>query len=119
MHYYNYVRSHGGHCNKGLLPVPSAELYEMAPGDHLGKLIHLGIIKLDDEWPVRLMGSDGKLRTMPEGEDHPSALPFAFVLQRRSPGLVMDPDHRELGSVASTTPPQSDDGPAPSLVLAK
>jgi len=120
MNYYNHVRAHGGHCNQGLPPVPFAELYEKTPGDHLAKLINLGIVKLDDEWSVRLMGGDGKLRAQSEGEDTPSALPFALVMQRKAPRLQFDPDMRELGAAPSAVPPPPEDGPSGSrVVLAK
>ena len=47
MHYYNHIRAHAGHSSKGLPPVPFIELYHKAPGDHLQKLISLGIVKLE------------------------------------------------------------------------
>ena len=58
MVYYNEQRSHGGFANKGLPPLALWQLYEKTPGDHLQKLIKLGLLKLDNEWSVRLMGSN-------------------------------------------------------------
>jgi len=67
MHYYNTQRSHSGHANKGLPPIPFYELYRKTEGDHLATLIKLGVAKLDNEWSVRLMGGDRKVTG--EGED--------------------------------------------------
>ena len=125
MHYYNTVRSHGGHCNKGLPPVPFAELYAKTPGDHLEKLISLGIVKLDDEWEVRMMGSNRRPAGV-DPDDCPDyvdtddkSLPFALVMERKRPSLELHPDLREPGPTAGAAPPPSDEGPASALVLAK
>jgi hypothetical protein len=79
MFYYNHLRSHGGHTNRGLPPVPFYQLWKKTEGDDLQKLISLGIIKLDQEWDVRLMGAQTKQRD--ESED--TQLPFAFVMDRK------------------------------------
>ncbi|MBM4043399.1 MAG: transposase family protein, partial [Planctomycetes bacterium] len=78
MQYYNTTRSHGGHCNRGLPPLPFYDLWQKTPGDEIAKLISLGIIKIDQDWDVRLMGSE----TAVEGEAAP--LPWAFVMDRRT-----------------------------------
>lgn len=119
MQYCNHVRSHGGHSNQGLPPVPFAELYEKAPGDHLGKLIHLGIVKLDDEWTVRLMGSNHKAGPKADGEDGGKSLPFALVMHRKRPQLELSPDLREPGAAALAPPPLPDDDSGSLVVLSK
>lgn len=126
MHYYNNIRSHGGHCNKGLPPVPFVELYQKTPGDHLAKFISLGIVKRDDEWETRLMESNAR----PSGtnrDDAPEyadtdakALPFALVTQRKKlKDLELTPDLREPGVTASPTPPRADGESGSLVVLAK
>ena len=126
MHCYNNIRSHGGHCNKGLPPVPFAELYDKTPGDHLAKLVSLGIVKLDDEWAIRLMGSSARpggpeRDDAPEDADtDPNALPFALVMQTKKPrALQLDPDLREPGPTALGKPPRPDGDSGSLVVLAK
>ena len=78
MEYYNHTRSHGGHCNKGLPPMAFYNIWKRIEGDDLAKLIGLGIVKMDDDWDVRLLGNSDPAK---EGED--GSLPFAFVMDRR------------------------------------
>ena len=125
MHYYNTVRSHGGHCNKGLPPVPFAELYAKTPGDHLAKLIALAIVKLDDEWTIRLMGSSARPGGL-DADDAPEyadgdekALPLALVMHRVRRELDLAPDLREPGATALGSPPPPDDDSGSLVVLAK
>ena len=61
MTYCNEQRSHGGFVNNGLPPLALWQLYQKTPGDHLEKLIKLGLLKLDQEWSVRLMGSNSSM----------------------------------------------------------
>ena len=61
MTYYNEQRSHGGFANQGLPPLAVWQLHQKTPGDHLEKLIKLGLLKLDQEWSVRLMGSNASM----------------------------------------------------------
>ena len=56
--FHNEQRSHGGFANQGLPPLAVWQLHQKTPGDHLEKLIKLGLLKLDQEWSVRLMGSN-------------------------------------------------------------
>lgn len=79
MKYYNETRSHGGHTNKGLPPRALYNLWKNTPGDELEKLITMGILKMDDQWHVRLMGSNGTA----DGEHE---LPYAFVMQKANIG---------------------------------
>ena len=67
MVYYNTQRSHGGFVNKGLPPMALWQLYEKTPGDYLQKLIKLGLLKLDQEWSVRLMGVELAVPTQAGG----------------------------------------------------
>ena len=119
-------RSHGGFVNKGLPPLAFWHLYESTPGDHLQKLVKLGLLKLDQEWSVRLMGSDTSVEQQQDkigdvvSSDGPDDRPekheirFALVLEKRSQGSFQ-PDLREPtdggGSQLSR--------PAPNVMLAK
>ena len=47
-------RAHSGHVNRGLPPTALYELYEKTPGDHLDRLLALGIVKPGPEFtPVQ------------------------------------------------------------------
>ena len=47
-------RAHSGHVNRGLPPIALYELYEKTPGDHLDRLLALGIVKPGPEFtPVQ------------------------------------------------------------------
>jgi hypothetical protein len=98
MVYSNTQRSHGGFANKGLPPLAFWQLYEATPGDHLQKLIKLGLLKLDQEWSVRLMGSTSSVEQQqnnigdvvstdgPDDRPENHEVPFALVLERRAKG---------------------------------
>ena len=43
-------RAHSGHVNRGLPPTALYELYEKTPGDHLDRLLALGIVKPGPEF---------------------------------------------------------------------
>jgi len=83
MDFYNKTRAHTGHVNRGLPPLAFLRLYNNTEGDHLGKLLALGILKQSDKWHIRLMGSKDKLRLgdpMPGqegGDDGSGDLPYA------------------------------------------
>jgi len=106
-------RSHGGFVNKGLPPLAFWHLYESTPGDHLQKLVKLGLLKLDQEWSVRLMGSNMSMEQQqdkigdvvssdgPDDRPEKHEIPFALVLalQRYFP-----PGHAERKRSISTGP---------------
>ena len=126
MVHYNEQSSHGGFANKGLPPLAFWHLYESTPGDHLQKLVKLGLLKLDQEWSVRLMGSNMSMEQQqdkigdvvssdgPDDRPEKHEIPFALVLEKRSQGSFQ-PDLREPtdggGSQLSR--------PAPNVMLAK
>ncbi len=90
MLWYNTRRAHTGWVNQGLPPVAFYELWKKTPGDEAEKLLNLGLLKLDSEWRIRMMGSDsGNAGERPEGsrargqDTQQGGLPFAFVLERR------------------------------------
>ena len=93
---------------------------------HLAKLISLGIAKLDDEWSIRLMGSNPRPGGVdrddaPEHADSdPKALPFALVMHRKKPrALGLDPDLTEPAPTALGKPPPPDEDSGSLVVLAK
>jgi hypothetical protein len=105
IHYYSKKRSHGGFVNKGLPPVAVWQLYQQTQGDHLQKLVRMGLVKLDNEWSVRPMGSSypcreddtiGSLVSSDGPDDRPEVheLPFALVMERARKG-TFNPDLRE------------------------
>ena len=65
-------------------------LYNKTEGDHLDKLVNLGVIKFDGDWTVRMMGDnrDAVGRVLPKRVAGPErcqevdGLPFALVLER-------------------------------------
>lgn len=56
--YYNDQRAHTGHCNRGLPPRVLYELWSRTAGDHLERLVALGIVPSEATWHIRGMGSD-------------------------------------------------------------
>ena len=93
---------------------------------HLAKLVSLGIVKLDDEWTVRLMGSSAR----PGGTDRDDApeyadtdakaLPFALVMQRKKlRDIELTPDLTEPAPTALGKPPRPDGDSGSLVVLAK
>ena len=82
-------------------------------------LLALGIVKLEDEWTIRLMGSNArpggvKPDDAPEYvETDEKALPFALVMQRKKPrDLEGSADLREPGETTwgRHRPPGEDPG---------
>jgi hypothetical protein len=121
--HYNATRAHGGHINRGLPPLAFLELYNRTPGSHVAKLIELGLIKLDDEWTIRMMGDTrsmfGKqtkgspdLPLNTDGDGQP--LPFALVLDR-TPRPGFSQDWSDKGHKLARPP----DGEGSGLVLYK
>jgi hypothetical protein len=110
MDYYNNERSHGGHANKGLPPIPFYNLWKKTQGDDLEKLINMGILRCDEMWSVRLMGS----RSGHEQDDG-KGLPFAFVMEK----TVTPTIQALLGVNAPGLPAVPDSGRKSNLVLAK
>ena len=85
--------------------------------NHLEKLIQLGLVKLDAEWTVRLMGQTAPMFGGESPDDATSesvGLPFAFVMERAGTKLQFVPDLRE-----SVLPPLEPGSANPNLVLAK
>jgi hypothetical protein len=112
-----------GFVNKGLPPLAFLQLYEATPGDHLQKLIKLGLMKLDQEWSVRLMGSTAELKDDlgevvssdgPNDRPERREVPFAFVMERTPKGAFA-PDLRQPPDVGT----QEISRPAPKVALAK
>jgi hypothetical protein len=100
MKYYNEQRAHAGWINRGLPPLALYRLYEAAEGDQLQKLVNLGIVKLDAEWSIRMMGETPLVGRARPGEKHTlgpledDELPFALVLEKNASGEFL-PDLRE------------------------
>lgn len=95
LHYYNHVRAHTGHVNRGLPPVAWYNLWKATPGDEVEKLAKLGVLPLDNQWVVSMMGgshgSAGEQPWGPNGRGQPDrvrGLPFAFVLDRKTPAFI-------------------------------
>jgi hypothetical protein len=108
MDYYNALRSHSGHANKGLPPLPFYELWKKTPGDDLQKLISLGIIRCDETWSVRMMGSS-------QPKEGPGELPYAFIMDR-----VLSPSLQQALGLADPGQPAVASGAKPNnLVLAR
>ena len=93
MLYYNSHRVHTGHMNRGLPPLALYELWRKSPGDYVEKLVHLGLISLDEMSRVRYMGSsqrsagEQRLREVTNGADPDdicSGQPLAFVVEGKS-----------------------------------
>ena len=98
--YYNKTRSHSGHVNKGLPPEAFYSLYQATEGDHVTKLVNLGIIKLDAEWSVRMMGS-----TSDDLEERKRELPFALIMERKAEGgFAIDFADKTPGSTEPVSP---------------
>ena len=78
------------------------------PGDHLDRLLALGIIKPGPEWQIRLMGGGdadklGNALTGQEmGIDGSGELPYAPILDRTGAGLTPIQD---VDSLPATTDP--------------
>lgn len=89
MVYYNSQRVHTGHMNRGLPPLALYALWRNAPGDNIEKIVHLGLISLDDLARIRYMGSsqrnagEQRLRQMVSGADASVEVgqPLAFVIE--------------------------------------
>lgn len=95
MQFYNEQRAHTGFVNRGLPPLAFYRLWENTPGNYFEKLIKLGVIDLDNEWSLRMMGSGpGNAGERPGdakqwGSSGNPELPFAFVLEReRKPAFI-------------------------------
>jgi hypothetical protein len=109
MEYYNKQRSHGGHCNRGLPPEVFYQLWKKTPGDEMEKLLNLGILKSDDQWNVRLLGS----HTDADGHEK-QGLPYAFVMDRVTPSLQV-----QLGVADPGNPAAFQGGRPNNIVLAR
>ena len=90
MLYYNSTRTHTGHMNRGLPPLALYALWHKAPGDYIDKLVHLGLISLDDLTRLRYLGSsqrtagEQRLRSVIGAEPVAGAgQPLAFVVEGR------------------------------------
>lgn len=105
MRWYNTTRAHYGWVNQGLPPLAFYNLWVKTPGAPYDKLVSLGLIRLDSEWTMRIMGGGpGNAGERPggpraRGQDRSrDGLPFAFILEHRElkkladgaevPGLV-------------------------------
>lgn len=89
MNWYNSTRAHTGWVNQGLPPLAFYELWLKTPGPAYDKLVTLGLIRLDGEWTMRMMGAGpGYAGERPggsraRGQDRSQDdLPFAFILER-------------------------------------
>jgi len=115
MDYYNKSRAHGGHINRGLPPLAFLDLYKKTPGSHVEKLLNLGLIKLDDEWSIRMMGDTRQVfGKRPDGaprdqglnlDDKGQPLPFALVLDR-TPRAGFSQDFSDKGHKLDRPPDQ-------------
>jgi hypothetical protein len=126
MVYYNTQRSHGGFVNKGLPPIALFQLYGRIPGDHIQKLVKMGVLNLDSEWSVRLIGSNKSMEQQQDnigeavssdGAEHRPErheIPFALVLERRGQGSFQPNLTEPTGGGSSEL-----SRPAPNVVLAK
>ena len=89
MTFYNTQRAHSGHINRGLPPIAFYELYTKTPGDHLDRLLAMGILKPGPDWRIRLMGrADADKCGAPlPGQEIPVSesgeLPYALICDRR------------------------------------
>lgn len=93
--WYNTTRAHRGWINKGLPPQIWYDLWRKTKGDHVDKLVALGILPVDNSWHVSMMGSDrGNAGERPWGPGNRSngsprkGLPFAFVLDKSRPDFL-------------------------------
>jgi len=94
MLYYNSSRTHTGHMNRGLPPLALYALWRKAPGDYIDKLVHLGLIILDDPAHLRYVGSsqrsagEQRLRTVVGAEPVANeGQLLAFVVEGRGATL--------------------------------
>ena len=102
MKYYNHRRAHNGHANRGLPPGAFFDLWKRTSGTHVEKLVELGLIKLDDEWSLRMMGDvPGNAGERPggskDGDGKPftkGGLPFAFIMERNRGSFAADNSDR-------------------------
>jgi len=98
MSYYNSSRAHTGHMNRGLPPLALYSLWQKAPGDYIEKLVHLGLISLDDLRRLRYMGSsqrsagEQRMREVVPGAEASAVVsqPLAFVIEGRQT-MAYDP----------------------------
>ena len=111
--YYNKKRAHTGHVNRGLPPHAWLALYNKTPGDHLGKLVRLGVIKFDGDCTVRMMDDnrDAVGRPLPKRVAGPErcqeadGLPFALVLERVGAHGDLSPTEVEHPVPSQVPPP--------------
>jgi len=89
MGYSNTQRAHSGWINKGLPPVALLELHEHTPGDHLTKLVNLGLLKLDQDRSLQTPGPQ-------QSQDPPPT--------SSSPSRLL-PDSPNAGWVTASPPP--------------
>jgi len=93
VHWYNHVRAHKGHVNRGLPPAVLYELWKRTEGGTIAKLVKLGILKVDEEWAMRMMGQPGDAEYAqgakgidPDDFLDEHGIPYAFILQKNSEG---------------------------------
>jgi len=129
--FHNEQRSHGGFANQGLPPLAVWQLHQKTPGDHLEKLIKLGLLKLDQEWSVRLMGSNMSMEQQqdkigdvvssdgPDDRPEKHEIPFALALEKKSQ-RSFQPDLREPtdgGGANFQDPPPASCWPSRSVAI--
>lgn len=91
--WHNEVRAHKGHVNRELPPTAFYALWLKTTGGRLEKLIQLGVLKIHEQWAIRLMGDPGATKftkgncpAVSRQFLDENGLPHAFVLQRNGDG---------------------------------